>query len=95
MASSVSKSAAFENKPDASLADIQTVAFTVVGLFLLATALPEMVNVIVIFFTLWVVGSKPTLIHNIIALFLKVGLGLWLLLGSRGFVNFIRSMQRN
>jgi hypothetical protein len=95
LASSVSKSAAFENEPDASLADTQTVAFSVVGLFLLASALPEMVNVIVIFFTLWVIGTKPALIHNIVVLFLKVGLGLWLLLGSRGFVKFIRSTQRD
>ena len=95
LASSVFKSSTPENEPSASLADIQTVAFTVVGLFLLASALPEMVNVIVISFTLWVIGSKPALIHNIIVLFLKVGLGLWLLLGSRGFVKFIRSTQRD
>ena len=95
LASSVFKSAAFENEPNASLADIQTVAFTVIGLFLLASALPEIVNAVIIYFTMWVVGSKTALIQNIIVLFLKVALGLWLLLGSRGLANFIRSMQRN
>ncbi len=95
LASSVFKSVAVENESVASLVDIQTVAFTVVGLFLLASALPELVNALIISFTLWVVGSKQALIHTIILLFLKVGLGLWLLFRSRGLVNFLRSVQRN
>ena len=97
LASSVYKSAAFENEPNASLADIQTVAFTIVGLFLLASALPEIVSFIVIYYTMWAtdIGGKRALIQNIIVLLLKIGLGLWLLLGSRGLVNVIRSMRRD
>jgi hypothetical protein len=96
LASSVYKSVAFENEPNASLADIQTVAFTIVGLFLLASALPEIVSFIVIYYTMWTTdrGGKQVLIREIIVLFLKIGLGFWLLLGSRGLVNFIRSMHR-
>ena len=97
LASSVYKSAAFENDPKASLTDVQTVAFTVVGLFLLASALPEIVSFIVIWYTMWTtdVVGRQALIQNIIVLLLKIGLGLWLLLGSRGLVRFIRSTQRD
>ncbi len=97
LASSVYKSPAFENEPNASLADIQTVAFTVVGLFLLASALPQIVSFIIIYYTMWTtdIVGKHALIQNGIVLLLKIGLGLWLLLGSRGLVKLIRSTQRD
>jgi hypothetical protein len=97
LASSVYRSATFENEPNGSLPDIQAVAFTVVGLFLLASALPEIVSLIVIYYTMWAadIGGKHALIRSIIVLLLKIGLGLWLLLGSHGLVKFIRSMQRD
>ncbi len=94
LASSVFKSSLSENEPNASLADIQRIAFMVVGLFLIASALPELVNIVITSLTLWVIGGKPVLIKLIIVFFLKVGLGFWLLLGSHGIIKLIHLMQR-
>lgn len=95
LASSVFKSSTIENEPNASLSDIQAVAFSVVGIFLLASSIPEIVKIIVIYNTMWAVGSKEVLIQAIIVLSIKMILGLWLLLGSRGLVKFIRSTRRD
>jgi hypothetical protein len=97
LASSLYNSVAIENEPHASLRDIQSVAFSVVGLFLLASSLPRIVSSIVIFYTMWTteVVGKHALIESIIVSLLKISLGLWLLLGSRGLVKFIRSTQRD
>jgi len=95
LATSVFKSSSIENEPNASLSDIQTVAFSVVGIFLLAISIPELVSIIVVYNTMWVAGSKEILIKGIIVLSIKIILGLWLLLGSRGLVKFIRSTRRD
>ncbi len=96
LASIVFKSAPSGNVSNASLPDMQTVAFAVVGLILIASALPEIVSSVVIYYTMYsvAIGGKRALIQNIIVLFLKLGLGFWLLLGSRGLVSFIRSLRR-
>ena len=96
MASSIFRSTASENEFKASLTDIQGVAFSVVGLTLFAYALPHLVNV-VMFYTMYATSTdaRDALIHEIILASLKLVLGLRLLLGSRGLVNFIRSMRRD
>jgi len=96
LASSIFRSTASENEFKASHTDIQGVAFSVVGLTLFAYALPHLVNV-VMFYTMYATSTdaRDALIHEIILASLKLVLGLRLLLGSRGLVNFIRSMRRD
>jgi len=91
LATSIFRSTASADESSASLADVQIVAFSVVGLFVLATAFPDLVNVLAVILTAsWIEGGARAMIHNVVVLVLKVALGLWLLLGSHGIVNFIR-----
>jgi hypothetical protein len=96
LATSVFKTTGSEYASTASLADIQMVAFSVVGLFILATGFPELVNVLTVNLTAsWIEGGWRAKIHNIVVLVLKIALGLWLLLGSDGIVSFIRKRRTN
>jgi hypothetical protein len=97
LALSIFKATAFESKSVVSLEDITRVAFSVVGLFMLATALPDLVNVALMYYTVAthsVQGGSP-LLQTLTVLLVKVILGFWLLLGSRSLVNLIRSMHRD
>jgi hypothetical protein len=79
------------------LANIERIAFSVVGLFILAGALPDFVKVALMHYfivTHSVAGGSP-LVDSITVLLSNIILGLWLLLGSRGLVKFIRSTQRD
>lgn len=95
LADSVIKSTSNGYEPNASLTDIQSVAFTIVGLFLLASSLPEIVGILVTCNTMWIIGSKVVLIKDIVVLSVKIILGLWFLLGSRSLVNFIFSVRHD
>ncbi len=96
LATSVFKATGSEYTSTASLADIQIVAFSVVGLFILATGFPDLVNVLTVNLTAsWIEGGWRATIHNIVVLVLKIALGLWLLLGSDGIVSFIRKRRTN
>ena len=96
LAASIFKSIAPDDGSQASLVNLQMAAFSVVGLFILATGLPDLVNVVVVMLTTTSIqGGTRSMIHNIVVLVLKIALGLWLLLGSHGLVKFIRSTQRD
>lgn len=97
LASSISKSTAPEDNASASLLSIQAVAFSVVGLYLLADSLPALVRSIIWHFTTASrsMGERTPLIGDILGYMVQIFLGLWLLFGSRGIVNFIRSMRRD
>jgi hypothetical protein len=92
LAASIFKSIAPEDGSRASLVNVQMTAFSVVGLFILATGFPNLVSVVLMMLT---AAPARAMIHNIVVLVLKIALGLWLLLGSHKIVNFIRSMQRD
>jgi hypothetical protein len=94
LAASIFKSIGPEDASQASLVDVQMVAFSIVGLFILATGFPDLVNVVVVMLTA-MPGGNRAMIHNIVVLVLKIALGLWLLLGSRNLVKIVRSTQRN
>jgi len=82
-----------EDKASASLMDIQTVAFSVVGLFILASSLPFFVRAVV-WYTMS--GLKVKELAGDIVAFLSQGvLGFWLLFDSRGILRFISSMRRD
>ena len=79
------------DKTAASLMDIQMAAFSVVGLFVLANSLPFFVRAALWYF----MGSFKVkeLAGDVIAFLLQIGLGFWLLFGSRGIVNYIHAMR--
>ncbi len=95
LASSIFRATVSENGPGASLQDIQVVAFSVVGLVLLSYALPDLVNYVMFKVFAPFGGGKSALFYWIVLTSLKIVLGLWLLFGSRGLVNFINSMRRD
>ncbi len=97
LASSISKSTAAEDNSAASLLSIQMVAFSVVGLYMLADSLPAVVRSIIWHFTTasHSMGERSPLVGDIIGSLVQIVLGLWLLFGSRGLVNFINSMRRD
>jgi hypothetical protein len=92
LAASIFKSIAPDDGSQASLVNLQVAAFSVVGLFILATGFPNLVNVVLMMLT---AAPARAMTHTIVVLVLKIALGLWLLLGSHRIVNFIRSTQRD
>ncbi len=86
-------SANVASKPHAE--DIQTIAFSVVGLVLITHAIPKLsVHIVQIYHLL---QREPVglwhLVEQCIAFVIEFGLGLWLLLGSRGLVKLIGTMR--
>lgn len=97
LASSIFRSTVPEDKSLTSLQEIKSIAFSVVGLVMLATALPDLVNAALMYYTVAthsVRGGSP-LLETITVLSVKVILGIWLLFGSRGLVRLIGSTSRN
>ena len=97
LASSISKSTVPEDNAAASLLSIQAVAFSVVGLYMLADSLPAIVRSTIWHFTsasLYMGKSSP-LLGDIMGSLVQIVLGLWLLFGSRGLVKFINSMRHD
>jgi hypothetical protein len=94
LADSIFKAIPEESKNGASLVNIQIVAFSTIGLFLLARALPDLVNVVLVILTSSSIqGGRSSMIHIVIVFVFKVALGLWLLFGSKKIVNFIESVR--
>ena len=83
-----------EINSQSSLADIQRVAFSVLGMYLIATSLPAVVEIIlVIQMTSEVKNGSGSMVPTIVEILLKGILGVWLLFGSNGIVNFLRYMN--
>lgn len=94
LARTIFKRSTSETEPPSSLADIQRIAFSVVGLFLLSTSLPDLVEIIIVIISNSIVQSGlNSIVHSIVALLVKVSLGFWLLFGAGGIVNFVRYMN--
>jgi hypothetical protein len=79
---------------DLSPDNIQLVAFSIAGFFLITNAIPQLSNILVYNFTTMAYAGKAILKSEIILAFIKVLLGMWLLLGSKGIVNFVNSLRR-
>lgn len=97
LASSISKSNISEDNSVASLLNIQMVAFSVVGLYMLADSLPTLVRSTIWHFTTSThsIGERSPLVGDIVGSLVQIVLGSWLLFGSRGLVNLISSMRRD
>lgn len=85
-----------EEKPSATIAEIQEVAFSVIGMYVLANALPNLVQSAVFYYYIASSGQEggAPLGGTIIVLLFQLALGVWLLLGFRKIVSWIRSTQR-
>ena len=92
-ASSLFKTTGSDDKSNASLKDIQIVAFSVVGLFVLAESFPDFVRLAVWYYSATAIQKSP-LAGDGAAFLLRSAFGFWLLFGSRGIVNFIRKMRQ-
>jgi hypothetical protein len=84
--------------PALNAAEIEVVAFSVMGLWVLATAIPD-----VFYWAIFVLRLKSielanvTLadsIGNIIATAVELVIGVWLLFGSRGILGLIRGLRK-
>lgn len=94
LAKSIFNKISSEAESQATLVDMQMIAFSVVGLFILATSLPDLVEIVAVILTASSIqGGAGSLVHNIVTLILKAVLGFWLLLGSQGIVGIIRSQR--
>lgn len=84
-----------------SAKDLHDIAFSVIGLFIIVSTIPEFVQAIGFYYTIAFlsVGEKTlayaTQTSYLISLIIKFLLGLWLLLGSHRIVNIVRSMRRD
>jgi hypothetical protein len=83
---------------DLSLENVQLVAFSIAGFFLVASAAPQLSDILVNFiaynFNNTSFEGKFPFHTEIILGFIKIVVGTWLLLGPRGIVNFINSSRR-
>lgn len=95
LANSIFKPKSDEEQIQVSTENYHSIAFSVAGLFLFASSFPEIVNFIVFNIHLTASAEKYPLTHLIIIAALKIILGVWLIIGSRGLVNFIRSTRRD
>jgi hypothetical protein len=93
LASSLFRTTESDDKFNASLIDVQIVAFSVVGLFVLAESFPSFVRAATWYFTTTSSG-RSALSGDLIAFLLRSTLGFWLLFGSRGIVGFIRKIRQ-
>ncbi len=92
LATNIFKTATQEDKTEISSVDIPVIAFSVVGLCLLATALSNVANFIILLLSYLgtpIAEIKSIVIYNIFILLLKVILGFWLLFDSRRIVNYV------
>jgi hypothetical protein len=84
-----------DNSTGASVADIQPIAFSLGGLYLVANSIPLSVNQGIFYVLFFLKGSKPDDMASVIIFpFINLCIGLWLLFGSKGIVIFIKKMRR-
>jgi hypothetical protein len=84
-----------DNTTGASVADIQVIAFSLGGLYLVANAIPALVNQGVFYIWFLLKGSKTDdMASYLIFPFIDLCIGLWLLFGSKGIVVFVKKIRR-
>lgn len=94
LANSIFKPSPAEKKKRVPVENFHSVAFSVAGLFLLATSISQIVEYVVYDIKMANATGGHPMSHVIIIALIKIVLGIWLILGSRGIVNAIRAMRR-
>jgi hypothetical protein len=74
--------------------ELQSVAFSVVGLVVLVSSIRDIVWTIVFFVDSGPNLPRSNLLGTVASALLTVGVGLWLLLGSRGIVGAIHGLRK-
>lgn len=84
-----------EEEPKVSLEAIQITAFALLGIYFVVQSLPQAISAIQSYYYLQEVqGSCSQLISRyFVVSLIKAGLGVWLFVGSRGFVKVFRKLQ--
>jgi hypothetical protein len=98
LASSIFRPEEFENNgQEISTANLQSIAFSIVGIYILSTALSNLFDIAALCYgaVRSPVGVEVPVSKLSVIMLSKTIFGLWLLLGSRGLVNFVRSIKRN
>lgn len=85
-----------------SIHEMQEVAFSTIGLFILVNALPDLIYQLAVYYRVVlhlsdVKSSSLSLAGNLylISLAIKLLLGIWLLIGSRRIVKIVSAMRRD
>ena len=82
---------------DISLKDIDIVAYSILGVWLLATTIPEVIYWILVLSTMEHKGLLPFMSHSriasVIATVIQFGIGVWLLIGAKGLRGLIRKLR--
>jgi len=91
LATKIFKPSFQEDKTEMSLVDIPIIAFSVVGISLLASALPPLASLIFVLYTVAAgeMELRQILINDVIVVLLRFILGSWLLFDSRSIVNYV------
>lgn len=82
---------------DFSLNDIDVVAYSILGVWLLATTIPDVIYWLLVLATLEHKGLIPYMTHtriaSVIATLIQFGIGVWLMLGAKGLRGLIRKLR--
>jgi hypothetical protein len=80
-----------------SLKDIDVVAYSILGVWLLATTIPDVIYWLLVLATLEHKGLIPYMTHSrlasVIATIIQFGIGIWLMLGAKGLRGLIRKLR--
>lgn len=87
-----------ESQKEASSVDFEVIAFSVFGLVVIVDSVTMFIRSIVgiFMFKAYSVSDRESLgVRNVYLVFtaLKIAIGMWLLLGSRGIVRFVRTLR--
>jgi len=82
---------------DISLKDIDIIAYSILGVWLLATTIPDVIYWILVMYTLEHKGLIHYMSHarvaNVVATTIQFIIGVWLLLGAKGLRGLIRKLR--
>ncbi len=89
------QSGKFETSNKKTVEEIQTIAFSVLGLFFIGAALPKAVTPIMLFLAPNMgPGLNWQAFGQLLQVVVQLAFGLWLLLGAQGLVNFLKKVRR-
>ncbi len=95
------QSGKFETSNKTTVEEIQTIAFSVLGLFFIGAALPKAVTPIILFLAPnsnmgtglnWRVQYDA--IGQLLQVVVQLAFGMWLLLGTQGLVHLLKKVRR-
>ena len=100
LASNICRSMELDQTLSLSSRDIQVIAFSAIGLFIIANALPDFVQTLVIHYGIdaFSTANRPTIVRRnalLFGLLARTVVGVWLLLGSRRIVKLMFPLRRD